>query len=173
MPKLYTVIFCLLFLSISAISAEQLTTVGVVDISSVYTSFFSDSAAVRSLENLRNSIQRELDGHVAELRQLQQQKLDAENAGRASVALRLDNEIFEKSQYIQEFQRVKQGQLQDRQNNLRSSESFLSQLQAAISYVAEANGFTIVVSASDDKLLWWSQEVDITDLVLERLRETS
>lgn len=172
-PKLYTVIFCLLFMSISAISAEQLTTVGVVDISSVYTSFFSDSAAVRSLENLRNSIQRELDGHVAELRQLQQQKLDAENAGRESVALRLDNEIFEKSQYIQEFQRVKQGQLQDRQNNLRSSESFLSQLQAAISYVAEANGFTIVVSASDDKLLWWSQEVDITDLVLERLRETS
>ena len=163
----------LVFFVSMILSAEQLTTVGVVDITAIYSSFFSDSAAVRSLEALRASIQRELDSHVADLRNLQQRKLEAENAGRESEALRLDNEIFEKTEFIQEFQQVKERQLQDRQNNLLGSQSFLNQLQSAIRYVAEASGFTIVVSASDDKLIWWSQEVDITDLVLERLRETS
>ncbi len=172
MSKLRTLPILLLLIS-SALAAEQLTTVGVVDINAIYSAFFSDSAAVRSLENFKASIQRELDQHVAELRQLQQQKLEAESAGLQSEALRLDNEIFSMLQFIQEFQRIKQNQLQVRQNNFRSSESFLNQLQAAISYVAESSGFTIVISANDEKLIWWSQEVDITDLVLDRLRETS
>jgi outer membrane protein len=161
-------------LSLSALLfAEQLTTVGVVDISTVYNSFFQDSLAVRELEELKESIQQELDGHVAILRRLQEQKLEAESAGREDEALRLDQEIYEKTQYIQDFQRIKQRQLYDRQQRLLNSDSFLAQLQSAIAFVAEANGFTIVVSANDDKLLWWSQEVDITDLVLERLRATS
>ena len=172
MPKKYVAATLLLCMSMVLV-AEQLTTVGVVDTTAVYSSFFSDSAAVRGLESLRISIQRDLDKQVAILRDLQQRKLAAEDAGRQSEALRLDNEIFEQTQYIQEFQRVKQSQLLTRQNNLQRSESFLTQLQSAISFVAETNGFTIVVSASDNKLLWWSEEVDITDLVLDRLRETS
>ncbi len=153
--------------------AEQLTTVGVVDVSTVYNSFFQDSLAVRELEELKESIQQELDGHVAILRDMQERKLEAESAGRNSEALRLDEQIFEQTQYIQEFQAVKQRQLYDRQQRLQNSDSFYSQLQNAIAFVAEANGFTIVVNANDDKLIWWSQEVDITDLVLERLRSTS
>jgi outer membrane protein len=154
-------------------AAEQLTTVGVVNISTVYNSFFQDSLAVRELEELKESIQQELDGHVAILRDLQERKLEAETAGREDEALRLDEEIYEKTQYIQDFQAIKQRQLYDRQQRLYNSDSFLTQLQNAISAVAESNGFTIVVSANDDKLIWWSQEVDITDLVLERLRSTS
>lgn len=157
----------------SAIAAEEITTVGVVDISAVYNAFFQDSRAVRELEELKESIQQELDGHVAVLRQLQERQLEAESAGRNDEALRLDEQIYEQTQYIQDFQRIKQRQLYDRQQRLLNSDSFLNQLQSAISFVAEANGFTVVVSANDDQLLWWSQEVDITDLVLNRLRAMS
>ncbi len=167
-----SVLFALLLTGVFCLSAEQLTTVGVVDITTVYTSFFADSSAVRELESLKTSIQQELDGHVAVLRRLQERKLNAENSRRESEALRLDNEIYEKQQFIQEFQQIKQRQLYDRKQRLLNSKSFLSQLESAISFVAEANGFTIVVSANDDKLLWWSQEVDITNLVLERLRSS-
>lgn len=163
----------LIIFAASGIAAEQLTTVGVVDITRVYNSFFADSTAVRELENLKEEIQQELDGHVAILRRLQEQKLDAESDGDEDEALRLDEEIYEKQQYIQDFQRIKQRQLYDRQQRLLNSETFLSELQSAISFVAEANGFTVVVSSNDDKLLWWSQEVDITNLVLERLRATA
>jgi outer membrane protein len=170
--KKIALLACILMVSVS-LSAEQLTTVGVVDISTVYNSFFQDSLAVRELEELKDSIQQELDGHVAILRRLQEQKLEAESEGRENDALRLDEEIYEKTQFIQDFQRIKQRELYDRQQRLLNSDSFLSQLQNAIAFVAEANGFTIVVTANDDKLLWWSQEVDITELVLERLRATS
>ena len=163
----------LLALLTLGLGAEQLTTVGVVDINKVYTSFYRESRAVRDLESLKQEIQKELDGHVAILRRLQQQKLDADNAGNSAESLKLDQQINEKMQFIQDFQRIKQQQLSERQNRLLQSDEFLSELNSAISFVAESNGFTVVVSANDDKLLWWSQEVDITDLVLERLRSTA
>lgn len=170
--KKVTAGFVFLLLAFS-LSAEQLTTVGVVDVSRVYEAFFIDSRQVRELQDLKDSIQQEIDSQVAILRRLQEQKVQAESEGRDEDALTLDQQIYNKTQYIQDFTRVKQRQLNDQRQRLINSDTFMKDLQSAISFVAESQGFTIVVTANDDKLLWWSEEVDITDLVLERLRAMS
>ncbi|WP_052078279.1 OmpH family outer membrane protein [Spirochaeta lutea] len=168
--KLVGLIALLLFGTTFSGWSEQLTTVGVVDTESIYLSYFSDSAAVRQLEALRNEIQSELDSHAAELRRLQEQKLSAESQGNESLALRLDEEIFQKAQFIRDFQRVKTQQLEQRQRSLSQSDDFLRRLQEAIRLEAESSGFTIIIDAKSQGLQWWSREVDITNKVLDRLR---
>lgn len=150
--------------------AQQITTVGVIDTARVYSTYFTQSTAVRELESFRDQFQNELNRHSQELRDLQEQKLNATNAGNDALALGLDQEILQKAQFIRDFQRIRQRQLDDMQNNLTQSDAFFRQMQEAIRLVSEAEGFTVVLDARDSALLWWSSEVDITDAVIARLR---
>ena len=161
---------CFTLFGLLSVGAQQLTTVGVIDTARIYTTYFSQSTAVREIENFRAEFQTELNRHSQELRELQERKLEAQNSGNESEALRLDAQIIQKAQFIQDFQRIRQRQLDQMQANIAQSDSFLRQLQDAIRLVAEAEGFTVVLDARDQALQWWASEVDITDQVIARLR---
>ena len=163
--------YCLFILVCAAfpLYAEQLTTVGIVDVTKVSTAFFRDSQAVRELEDLTNKLQKEIDSITAEINQLKDRKLQAENSGDQARALKLDEEIYNKTNYLKDFFRVRNAQLQERRNRLAESSTFLAQLQQAISYVAEDQGYNVILKSSDPNLLWWSRQVDITDLIIARL----
>ena len=161
-------LFCIL-----PVSAEQLTTVGIVDVTKVSTMFFRDSQAVRELETLTAQLQREIDGISNEINQLRDRRLQAENSGDKSRALKLDEEINNKHNYLRDYFRVKNAQLQERRNRLSESSSFLAQLQQAIAFVAEDQGYNVILKSSDPNLLWWSRQVDITDLVITELTRRS
>jgi outer membrane protein len=154
-------------------SAEQLTTVGIVDITKVSTAFFRDSQAVRELEDLTARLQSEIDNITAEINRLKDRKLQAENSGDQAQALKLDEDIHNRTNYLRDYFRVRNTQLQERRNRLAESSSFLAQLQQAIAFIAEDQGYNVILKSSDPNLLWWSRQVDITDLVIARLLQSS
>jgi outer membrane protein len=166
-PKLFALL-CLFFL-ILPLGAQQLTTVGIVDVGKVTTAFFRDSQAVRELEDMTVKLQAEIDGISAEINGLKEQKLQAENIGNRNLALQLDEEIYNKTNYLRDYYRIKNNQLQERRNRLTESASFLTELQKAIAFVAEDQGYNVILKSSDPNLLWWSKQVDITELIIQRL----
>jgi len=170
------IIACLVvFTVIASISAagEQITKIAVVDLSRIYSSYFSESQAVRELENMRGNFQERIDSIKEEIQSLESEKLEAQNAGNEDRALRLDDQIFQKKQYLKEFVRIKNNQLQKQRQKLSESSDFLDEVLKQISYVSERNGYSLVLKASDQNLVWWNSEVDITDKVLERLLSRS
>jgi outer membrane protein len=58
--------------------------------------------------------------------------------------------------------------LEERQESLLSDD-FFRQMQEAIQFVAESEGYTVVLRSDSDGLQWWSVEVDISELVVNRL----
>jgi outer membrane protein len=166
-PKLLAVL-CLA-LTVSSLGAQQLTTVGIVDVGKVTTAFFRDSQAVRELEDMTIKLQAEIDGISAEINGLKEQKLQAETMGNRGRVLQLDEEIFNKTNYLRDYFRIKNSQLQERRNRLTESASFLTELQKAIAFVAEDQGYNVIIKSSDPNLLWWSKQVDITELIIQRL----
>lgn len=167
-----TVLLVVLFLGAVFAWGEQLTTVAIIDITRVYNSFYRDSAQVRELENLRQQYQAEINEERARLRQLEDQRLEAREEGDDERVEELDARILEQRQFLQDLAARRQRQLDAREENLVSDE-FLAQLQDAIEYVAQSEGYTIVMRRDAAGLQWWSSEVDISDLVLERLRRTT
>lgn len=150
--------------------AEQLTTIGIVDITRVYNSFYRDSQAVRELERLRTEYQREIDGYVQDLETLRDRRFRAEQLNNTRLVDELDDEILQMQTFLEDLTRRRRTQLETRQRELLSDE-FLQQLQEAIQFVAESEGYTIVLRTDSAGLQWWSSEVDISELVLERLIE--
>ncbi|MBN2553998.1 MAG: OmpH family outer membrane protein [Spirochaetales bacterium] len=156
----------------TALLADQITRVGILDIEKVYSIYFRESQAVKELQQMRADVLREINRIDEEILLLESQKLDAESRGDGQAALRLDREIFEKRQYRDDYRRIKMDQIRKRSENLYKSDEFLDELLQAIEYVAESEGFSLVLNSSgqfSQFFFFYTKEVDITELVIQEL----
>jgi len=169
-PLRFLVVSVVLLSLGTVLLAEQLTTVAVVDTAKVYTAFFIESSAVRELERNKKAMQDDINKYQNDLKKLQADRLAAQMAKNNQEILRLDQEIYNQQQLLSDFRRVKQQQLNDQQKTLMQSDTFLGEIAAAIKYIAESDGYTLVVDSSTPGLRFWSADVDITNKVLDYLR---
>ncbi len=153
----------------TGLGAEQITKVAVLDYSRILSAFYVDSAEARHLEELKTVFATEVRRLQEEIQNLEERRLEAENAGNSRTALELDSRIQERRTHYQNYVRIKGRQIQEADANLASSSALAQEILREIQYVAESRGFSIVLKRSDPNLLWWNYEVDITDDVLGRL----
>jgi len=161
--------FLLAVLVVGNLNSEQLTTVAVVDIDRVFTSFYRESQRLRDLDFLQKKYQQELDGYLAKLSALKE----------TFSQIRDDPLLFEKKEqlkrdiatltsYIDELTRQRKMKLQVKRKELMS-DTFVRNLQKAIQYISKSEGYTIVFRADDVGLQWWASEVDISEKVIQYL----
>jgi outer membrane protein len=162
----------LLVLVTTAGFGEQITRVGLLDIEKVYSIYFRESRAVKELQDKRAEIQRDLGRIDEEIQVLENQKLQAEGDRNADLALKLDSDIFKKKQYREDYRRLKMDQLRKLSERISLSDAFLDELVSAIQFVAESEGFSIVLNKSgqfEQFFFFYTKEVDITDKVIQEL----
>ena len=94
------------FASLPAFS-QQITKFGVVDTAKVYNAYFRNSAPVRNYEKKKSEFQEEINKQVEAIKKLQQKKLDYENAGNETLALKTEAEITKKTDYLTEYTNAK------------------------------------------------------------------
>jgi outer membrane protein len=127
---------------------------------------------VRDWEKLKQSTQDELNKYFNETTKLNADRLEAVKRGDSTESMRLEQEIAKRTQFYNDYKKVKQQQIADAGKALAQSDSFLSEVQAAIKYVAEGEGYTVVLDAGTAGLRFYSPEVDITDKVLDQLKKS-
>ena len=170
MKKLIIAVAFVLLVSCSVFAQQDVTKIGVIDTSRVYQSYFRDSAGIRNYEDKRTEFQAEVDKRTAELKKLQQQKVDYEKAGNETAALKIEAEIISKTEFLTEYTRVKQIELESLKNKLVDSDSFYETLYSVIETIAESEGLSIILSLQQaNAILWYSPSVDITDKVINKL----
>jgi outer membrane protein len=161
------VLFCLA----SMLSAQQLTRFAVVDMSKVYTAFFKESRAVRDFEERSARVQTDVDRMTREIQDLKNQQSNAELQGDSEKAVRLENDIYKKSEFLKEYFKVKTSELEDQKKKLSQSSAFLEQVYGELRLVAESEGYSMVLNLKDTKgILWYSPAIDITDKVIQSLQ---
>jgi outer membrane protein len=154
----------------ASLFAQQLTRFAVVDLPKVYTSFFRDSQAVREFEERSARVQAEIDRMTKEIQELRSKYADTVLAGDQTQALRLENEINRKSEFLREYYATKTAELEDLRKKLSQSNSFLQQVYGEIRFIAESEGYTMVLNLKENKdILWYSPTIDITDKLIQNL----
>ncbi len=162
----------LLFLVSAILFSEQLTRIGIIDIEKVYSIYFRESRTVMDLQQKQNTILREIQRIDDQILTLENKKLEAEMRGDQENALKLDREIFDRKQYLEDYKRIKMQQLKKLSENLYQSDEFLDELLEAINFVAESEGFSIILNNSKQFkqfFFYYTKEVDITDKVIQEL----
>ena len=169
-------VLCMLLVCCCAASlfAQQLTRFAVVDLPKVYSAFFRDSRAVREFEERSARVQTEIDRMNREIQELRSKYADVVLEGDQSQALRLENEISRKSEFIKEYFSIKTAELEDQRKKLTQSGAFLEQVYGEIRYIAESEGYSMVLDLKENTgILWYSPTVDITDKVIQNLLNKS
>jgi outer membrane protein len=153
------------------LGAQQLTRFAVVDLSRVYSQFFRESRAVREWEERSAKVQSEVDRMTAEIQTLNGSFVDAEARGDEERALRIQNDIYRKQDFLREYYQVKKTELEDQMKKLSGSGSFLEQVQTEIRFIAESEGYSMVLNQrTNTGILWFSPTVDITEKLITNLR---
>ncbi|MCL2763081.1 MAG: OmpH family outer membrane protein [Treponema sp.] len=173
MKKVF-IICMFVFMGTVSLSAQQLTRFAVVDLPKVYTAFFRDSRAVREFEERSARVQTEIEKMTREIQELQSRRADAVLEGDQSVALRLENEIYRKSEFLREYFTTKTAELEDQKKRLSQSSAFLEQVYGEIRFIAESEGYSMVLNLKESTgILWYSPTVDITDKLIQNLLDKS
>ncbi|MDR2575452.1 MAG: OmpH family outer membrane protein [Treponema sp.] len=162
-----TVLFLAACLLTTSLYSQQLTRFAVVDLPKVYSAFFRESRPVRELEERSAAVQAEIDKMTKEIQELRSRRIDLVNQGDQTGALRLENEIYRKQEFLREYYTVKTAELEDQRRKLAQSDSFLEQVHTEIRSIAESEGYTMVLPVKD--AIWYSPTVDITDKVIQNL----
>jgi outer membrane protein len=150
--------------------AQQITRFGVVDTALVYSTYFRESSAVRSYESKKNEFQDEINSLTQELKNLQQQKLTYEKNNNQTDALKIETKISQKTDFLTEYSRAKNAELETLRKNLESSDDFYEKLYQVIAKVAESGGYSMILSLhNSDSILWYSPTVDVTNDVITGL----
>ena len=157
------------FILSSSIFAEKLTMIGVVDLTKIVSDYFKESTAWREIDELTKKVDETTTEKLNEIRDLQGQKIEAENNNNDSLVLRLDNDILKKQQYLQEYHKIMSDRIASKKENLLTSSGFSKEIIETIQFIAENEGFSIVLRKKDPNILYYNYEVDITDKVIERL----
>ncbi|MDR1058734.1 MAG: OmpH family outer membrane protein, partial [Treponema sp.] len=133
---------------------------------------FRDSRAVREFEEKSTRVQNDIDRMTAEIQELKSRQISAEFQGDQEQALRLESEINRKTDYLREYYRLKTAELEREKNKLTQSGAFLEQVYDEIRFIAESEGYSMVLNLKENTgILWYSPTVDITDKLIQNLLE--
>jgi outer membrane protein len=154
----------------SAVYAQQITRFAVVDLPQVYMAFFSESRAVRDFEAQSARVQADINRMTAEIQTLRTNMVNAQAQGNQEQALRLEADIARRSDFLVEFHRTQTANLQAQMARLSQSDTFLNQVFDEIRFIAESEGFSMVLNLHDNNgIVWFSPTVDITDRLISNL----
>ncbi len=169
MKKIGLLFFLALF-ACGGLFAQQITRFGVVDTARVYAAYFRNSAPVRNYESKKADFQNEINKRTDEIQKLQQQKVDYQNSGNESAAMRIEAEITKKTDYLTQYTSAKNIELESLKNSLQNSDAFYKKLYSTLERVAEHEGFSLILSLQQaNAVLWYSSSVDVTDKVISEL----
>ncbi len=164
-------LFVAIFIIILSASlyAEKLTMIGVVDLNKIVSDYFKESTAWREIDELTQKVDTTTTEKLTEIRALQEQKINAENNNNESLVLKLEDDISKKQQYLQEYHKIMSDRISSKKENLLTSSGFSKEIIETIGFIAENEGYSLVLRKKDPNILYYNFEVDITDKVIERL----
>ncbi len=164
-----TVILILMgLIALGTASAQQFAKTGIVNLTRV-SQFYKDTKT-KALEDLRATIQKDLDAMKDEIRSLADQRAEAAKKNEAALVKSLDATIQAKKDAFADYGKKKQVVLTAAADDLNSDSTFQKLLPQEIEQAAISKGFALILNASNPAVIWYGPDADITDDVNQRLQ---
>jgi outer membrane protein len=151
---------------------QSITRFAVVDVGRIIQTFVGTMDDAKAYTEKRERIQAEINRLTRELQELNTKLSEAIKEDDKSQIRDLERQFESKRQAVQLYITTSQAELdKDLEKVVTNNNTFKTQLNNALRYVAESEGYSMVLSKQEASgILWYSPSVDITSKVIERLR---
>lgn len=154
----------------AGLQAEQLTTVAIFNMDQVLLSFYSDSDLLRDYRQAEEQYRSDLLVAENDIRNLQAQRATALSRNDSRAAARLREDILDQQEYLLSLEQ-RWLQTQDELLAELEEDTFFQTVYNVAGYVAEDNGYTLVLDVSRTYLgvFWFSTSIDVTEDIVREL----
>jgi len=166
----FAILLALAFLFTSGNPLAQEVKIGYVDIVKIF-SEYKETVEAEKIYNQEVEAWKkkasEMEAELAKLRdEIQSQSLMLSEDKIAEKKLQFEQKLKEYQQYMNEI--FGEGG-KAAQRNKELTQPIVEKINAVIAKIAEEEGYTIILNASQDVILYAKKSIDITDKVMERL----
>lgn len=165
------VILVLLVSLFSLAFANEITKVGVIDISKVYTRYIKESADSRKIDELKNAYEEEISRRKVEIDKLNRELIKATDDDNQDLVAKLESDITIKKTNLQSYKIYKTKEINALITSDSSKKEFADKVYDEIQRIALQKGYSIIIKKTDPSVYWSSTEIDITDLVIQGLTD--
>ena len=160
-----------LFASVSVYAQQQIPKIGVIDYSSIVQRMMPNSDQLQEIKNIKQAIENETASIEKEIENLEMERDKLSNRRHYSdTEDSINEQIASLRYYLQQFVEEKNRELEEKKALVPDTTELISKIVAQIQFVAESEGYSIIFDSKDKNIIWWSHSVDITSLVMRRLR---
>jgi len=155
----------------SLFAQQSITRFAVVDVGRIIQAFSGTMDEAKSYIEKRDRIQTEINRMNKELQELNTKLNEAVKGDDQNQIHDLERQFEAKRREVQLYISTSQADLERDLGKVTSNNAFMTRLNSALKYVAESEGYSMVLSKQEASgILWSSPSVDITNKVIERLR---
>ena len=165
-------LFVLLFCASAALYAQQqIPKIGIIDYSRIVQKMMPNMDQLQEIKNIKQAIDDETEAIEKEIAALEKEREDIAAKSHYSDATdEIDEQITSLRYYLQQFTEEKNQELNEKRTLIPDTAEVISKIVNQIQYVAESEGYSIIFDSKDKNIIWWTHSVDITDLVMRKLR---
>ncbi|MCQ2604518.1 MAG: OmpH family outer membrane protein [Spirochaetia bacterium] len=172
MKKIFFLSLIMLFSMCAGLFAQQIPKIGVINYSKLMQEFMPGSKAMDDVSQFNADYAAKVDSVNQEINKLVKQKdRILAGSGDEKALKKVQEQIDTRKKYLVEYEAYKDQVLASKKAQAGNLTSQVSKVLSEIQYIAESEGYSIIFDSNDKDIVWWSQSVDITDLVRSRLRK--
>ncbi len=165
---LFAILFCA---SITAFAQQQIPKIGIIDYSRIVQKMMPSMDQLQEIKNIRQAIDDETAAIETEIATLEKERTEVASKSHYSDATdEIDEQILSLKYYLQQFVEEKNKELEEKKALVPDTTEIISKIVNQIQYVAESEGYSIIFDSKDKNIIWWTHSVDITDMVMRKLR---
>lgn len=162
------VILLLIFVASGAF-AEKITKVGIVDLNRIMQNYYFETSQLQEIEKLKVQVEEQEKKMIEDIDQLKERLVTAKAEKDETEISRLNQLISMREDNLKEYHSVQTNRINSKLANLQNAQNLSANILRAIEFVAEENGFSLILNAQDPRIIWHNTEVDITQEVLNQL----
>mgnify|MGYP003337393190 CR=1 FL=1 len=158
------------FAATAAFAQQQIPKIGIINYSKLIQKVMPDQEIIQEVKAIKKAMADEtasVEGEIANLEITKAEKLLEEK--RRDVK-KIDEQIESLRYYLKQFLDDKNRELDEKKAFMPDVTQSIENVLTEIQKVAESEGYSIIFDANDKNIIWWNQSVDITDLVMKKLR---
>ena len=153
----------------AAYGQQQITKVGVVDMTKVVNAFYTKSPAVKELMDYWTETETQLNKISKEITDLEALQAKAKNDQDDQAALDYEKKINEKKAYQRDYYRYRKLEYDKKFEAVSKSSAFYGDILNVIERIAVRDSYSLILKTTDPSIMYYSKDVDITQDVIEYL----
>jgi len=171
--RIYRTVFLGLTLLLTGLvgsSGESLSKIAVVYMDRIFESYPEDARVFRAIEELRNTYETRMEEYAFELEEIELNLIAARENGDEVEVAELEATRTDFVSNTRTYHEIMTGRIKSAYEDIAEGEGIVQDIFEAIRFVAIDEGYSAVFDAEDSRLYYFGKEIDVTDLVIRRLR---